>query len=169
MESRAVGRRRRIVVALAVALGLLAAFVLWWFQPQKLFINETVNEAAPTVAVPGAVTKVLAAGELHSGEHHTTGSVQLLDVGAGRTVLRLVRLRTSNGPAVHVWLSAARPDASDGAIGRADHVDLGGLKGNIGSQNYAVPNPIDARRFQSVVVWCSRFHVAFGAAPLTPV
>lgn len=84
-------------------------------------------------------------------------------------VLRLVDLRTSNGPVVHVWLSAADSHASNGAINRAAHPDLGGLKGNIGNQNYPVPAGIAATGFRTAVIWCSRFHVAFGAAPLDAV
>jgi len=83
--------------------------------------------------------------------------------------LRLVDLRTSNGPVVHVWLSAAGSHASNGAINRAAHIDLGGLKGNIGSQNYPVPAGIAAAGLHTVVIWCSRIHVVFGAAPLDPV
>ena len=168
MGSRTVVRRGRVLAAVVVVLGLLAAFVLWWFQPQKLFLDDTVNEAAPAAAA-GAAPAVLAEGVLHSGEHHTTGVVRLLDLGDGRTVLRIVDLRTSNGPAVHVWLSAADIRASNEDIDRAGHFDLGGLKGNLGSQNYDVPAEVSGDGFQTVVIWCSRFHVAFGAASLAAV
>ena len=169
MESHAVIRRRHVLAAAAVALGLIVAFVLWWFQPQKLFINHTVNEAAPVTAVGDAPARLVATGRLHSGEHHTTGTVQLLEPGNGRALLRLVDLRTSNGPVVHVLLSATDGNASNGGIDRAAHIDLGGLKGNLGSQNYPVPADVDVSRFHSVIIWCSRFHVAFGAAALAPV
>ena len=167
MGSHQLARPRNLVVAVALILIAVVVFVLWWFQPQKLFIDDHVNEAAP-VAVGGAA-RVLAQGPFHSGEHHTTGTVRLLDLGHGRTVLRLEELRTSNGPVVHVWLSAADSHASNSDIDRATHVDLGGLKGNIGSQNYAVPSGVAAAGLRTVVIWCNRFHVSFGAAPLLAV
>ena len=48
-----------------------------------------------------------------------------------------------------------------------DFIDLGDLKGNIGSQNYEIDATVDLSEYQSVVVWCVRFGVAFGAASLT--
>jgi hypothetical protein len=45
-------------------------------------------------------------------------------------------------------------------------VDLGPLKGNVGDQNYAVATGVDTAAYSSVVVWCARFHVPFGAADL---
>jgi hypothetical protein len=47
------------------------------------------------------------------------------------------------------------------------HISLGKLKGNKGSQNYAVPADVDPSRFTSVSIWCNRFDVSFGAAELT--
>jgi hypothetical protein len=47
-----------------------------------------------------------------------------------------------------------------------DFIDLGSLKGNIGDQNYLVPEGADLERYQSVVIWCRRFTSPFGAAPL---
>ncbi|MCO4835109.1 MAG: DM13 domain-containing protein, partial [Acidimicrobiaceae bacterium] len=46
-------------------------------------------------------------------------------------------------------------------------IDLGDLKGNIGSQNYEIPVGIDLDRYSTVVIWCVRFGVAFGAAELS--
>jgi len=45
-------------------------------------------------------------------------------------------------------------------------VDLGGLKGNLGSSNYLIPAGTDLSGFRSAVIWCRRFSVGFGVAPL---
>jgi len=42
------GRQRIFVVGAVLATGL-AVFLAVWFEPQKLFINTTVKEAAPVV------------------------------------------------------------------------------------------------------------------------
>jgi len=46
------------------------------------------------------------------------------------------------------------------------YVDLGDLKGNIGSQNYEIPGEVDTDRFSTAVIWCVRFGVAFGAVEM---
>ncbi len=45
-------------------------------------------------------------------------------------------------------------------------VNLGALKGNEGSQNYRIPKGVDLETIRSAVVWCRRFTVGFGVAPL---
>ena len=48
------------------------------------------------------------------------------------------------------------------------HVVLGPLKGNVGSQNYPIPDNVDVKDYSAVSIWCARFHVSFGAAELKP-
>jgi len=85
-----------------------------------------------------------------------------------KRILRLTNFRTSNGPDVHVYLIAA-PDAKDDeTVKNAASVDLGILKGNIGDQNYDVPDSVDLGKYRAVMIWCKRFNVNFGTAPLVP-
>ena len=151
---------RLAAVVVAFGLAVTVVFALVYFQPQDLFINHSVDQARPAQAV------VVRQGSFHSGEHATTGVAQLLGY-RGLTTLRLAPFRTSNGPAVHVWLSAAAPGAPNGTVADSAHLDLGGLKGNIGAQNYPVPRAADPGRYRTVVIWCERFSVTFGYAPLT--
>ena len=160
--ARHAARRRLAAAVVALGLAITAVFVLAYFQPQDLFINHTVDQARPAGAVA-----VAGQGSFHSGEHATTGVAQLLGFPGGLTTLRLAPFRTSNGPAVHVWLSAAAPGAANGTVAGSAHLDLGGLKGNIGAQNYPVPRAAGLGRYRTVVIWCERFSVTFGYAPLT--
>jgi hypothetical protein len=50
----------------------------------------------------------------------------------------------------------------------ATFVELGSLKGNVGDQNYDVPTETDLSKYRAVTVWCRRFGVNFGTAPLSP-
>jgi hypothetical protein len=170
-------RRPAVLVAVAV-LVVLGAVALWLFQPWKLFVDETVDEAAPVATAPvvagsadaPAGPKVLATGELISHEHTTSGTVRLLELPDGSRVLRLEDLKTSNGPALHVWLTDQPViEGKDGwtVFDDGRHVDLGDLKGNLGSANYPVPTT-DLTGFTSVTIWCDRFDVSFGAATLQP-
>jgi hypothetical protein len=47
-----------------------------------------------------------------------------------------------------------------------DYIDLGSLKGNIGSQNYDIPDNVDLSEYESVVIYCVPFHVVFATAAL---
>jgi hypothetical protein len=47
-------------------------------------------------------------------------------------------------------------------------VEIGKLKGTDGDQNYDVPPDLDLGKYRAVTIWCRRFSVNFGTAPLTP-
>jgi Electron transfer DM13 len=64
-----------------------------------------------------------------------------------------------------------RPEPKPGrpeTVTRAGFLHLGPLKGNIGDQNYDVPADADLEKHRAVTVWCRRFGVNFGTAPLFP-
>ncbi|MDQ3883960.1 MAG: DM13 domain-containing protein, partial [Thermoproteota archaeon] len=42
------------------------------------------------------------------------------------------------------------------------------LKGNIGNQNYDIPEGTDLSRYDTVLIWCKAFSVLFGGAKLEP-
>jgi hypothetical protein len=115
------------------------------------------------MAMHDSVPVALASGRFHSNAHPTQGQATVYRLPDGRRVLRLTGFETSNGPDVRVYLVAA-DDVQDDRV--RDHVDLGALKGNIGDQNYDIPTEVDLGRYRSVSIWCRRFSVNFGAAPL---
>jgi hypothetical protein len=174
-------RRRTWIILAAVVLVVLGAVTLIWFQPQKLFYDSTVDEALPTVAAPTdapagddptaspAPTEPveLATGTFISREHETTGTARILRLPDGQQILRLEGFETSNGPALFVYLSQNPANGEDGSFDD-DYLDLGALKGNVGDQNYVIPAEVDPLGYTSVVVWCDRFSVSFGAADLVP-
>ncbi|RSN65480.1 electron transporter [Amycolatopsis sp. WAC 04182] len=180
-------KRKRVLAVVAVGVAVAAAAGLYWFQPWKLWVNETVQEAVPVVAQPsaqptaqtsGSATpapkepSVVATGALISHEHTTSGDVRILRAADGSLVLRLENLDTSNGPDLRVWLTDAPVIPGKGGWFVFDdgaYVSAGKLKGNKGSQNYTLPAGTDLARYSSVTIWCERFSVSFGAAELTKV
>ncbi|WP_067822248.1 DM13 domain-containing protein [Nocardia inohanensis] len=169
--------KRRIASKPVVwTLAALAAVVLIGgsilFQPWRLFTNTTVDEALPTVTGTSAAVaapRTLSTGTFISHEHDTAGTVSILQLPDGSRVLRLENLDTSDGPALHVWLSdAAVVPGKDGwgVFDDGAYRDLGNLKGNKGNQNYEIPADADLSVLRSVSIWCDRFNVSFGAAEL---
>ena len=108
----------------------------------------------------------LVTGRFHTNAHETKGLATIFRLDDGRRVLRLTEFATSNGPDVRVYLVAASDVQKEDAAKRAGVVDLGALKGNIGDQNYDVPAGLDLSKYRAVSIWCRRFSVNFGAAPL---
>jgi hypothetical protein len=175
-----------LVVAGAASAGLAL------FQPWRLFTTRTVDEAAPGVTLtptgppsastsptadaaapgasstaPAAAPRVVAAGSFRSLAHETTGDVTLVRLADGSLAVRIVDLATSDGPDVRVWLSD-RPVESAGEADQGRWLELGPLRGNRGALTYPVPAGTDAGDYASLVIWCKRFSVGFGAAPLNP-
>ena len=101
----------------------------------------------------------------HPGE----GVAKVLNDGTEQRFLRFEEFSTDNGPDLNVYLTTADADADAGDFGvSGQFVDLGDLKGNVGEQNYEVPPEVDLAQFDTVVIWCVRFGVAFAAADLAP-
>ncbi len=150
-------------------------FVIIWFQPQKLIIENEVVEAPPTSSSSPASSdapsqgqdapSVIAEGSFQSLEHETTGRARLLELDDGSLFLRFEDLDTSNGPDLRVYLSEIGASNDWHAYGER-FLDLGALKGNRGDQNYEIPKGTDLSRFNSAVIWCRRFTVGFGVAGL---
>jgi Electron transfer DM13 len=167
------------LAALVVLAGLVVALAV--FQPQKLFLDETVDEALPpavqapatTAAGAAATTRApagpvrLGGGSFRSLAHPGSGTALLLRQGDGSHLVRLEDLNVENGPDLHVYLAEASAGSDAASFGR-DFLDLGRLKGNRGNQNYQLPRDADPSRYRSVVVWCKRFSVGFAVAPLRP-
>jgi hypothetical protein len=110
--------------------------------------------------------RLLYDGNFASRNRYTvTGSASVYELEDGTRTLRLEPFESTNGPDLFVYLAAADHAADDPALD-ADYVDLGQLRGNIGSQNYAIPADIDLANYDTVVIWCRRFSSSFGAADL---
>ena len=156
---------KKIPVVLALAL-IVAAGAWYAFRPERLFINQRVNEQFPTASAANMEPMKLASGEFRTGAHETRGTAAIFKLADGKRTLRLTNFATSNGPDVHVYLVAAADAKDDDTVKNAGFVDLGSLKGNIGDQNYDVPASVDLAKYRAATIWCARFSVNFGTAPL---
>jgi hypothetical protein len=147
-----VGRRRPDLRAPVLGTFVLVSALVGGYLAYGSLVDKTVNEAL-------ASGPVAAAGQFRSHAHETTGSARVV---GGK--LQLVDLDTDAGPDLRVYVVAGPYDGGD--VG--DHVDLGALKGNKGTQQYELPTGLDTARYGTVVIWCRAFSVAFGSAALSP-
>jgi hypothetical protein len=69
--------------------------------------------------------------------------------------LRLEDFESTNGPDLDVDRTAA-DHADDDEEPARDVVGLGSLRGNIGNQNYDIPDDMDLTHYGTVVIWCLR-------------
>lgn len=151
--------RRAKLALIAIGIPLLVAvgaFGYWTISP--LFINVRVSEALPVdnLTVLRQGTFVGADAVVHKAE----GTAKLIRTSANEVVVRFEDdFAASNGPDLYVWL------VRDGDV-KNGYVDLGKLKGNVGSQNYVVPSGTNLSQYNSVIIWCKAFSVLFGTAKL---
>jgi hypothetical protein len=138
--------------------------------------GEPVDSADPGEGAgdAGAAPEVmtLATGAFEGvGRYSGAGTATVLGDGTDQRFVRFEEdFSTDNGPDLFVFLGTG-----SGAYGDpAEYIELGTLRGNIGSQNYEIPpvhpdtgEPIDLDRFDHVAVWCKRFDATFAVAMLT--
>ena len=130
-------------------------------------VNERVVTASPRARPPEgdrparARNVELARGAFASLAHPGRGKASVVRLARGERRLTLTGFETDSGPDLRVYLAVG-----DGRGDLGDFVDLGGLKGNKGNQQYAIPKDVDLRRLSNVVIWCRAFSVGFTSAPL---
>jgi hypothetical protein len=162
---------------LTTAVVVAAAFA--WTSLRDKTVNEEVLTGVPVSASAGPPVEpdspagkrararppqnvALASGEFQvadEGSAEGTATVIAKGDGDGR-VLTLTDFAVANGPDLRVYLVPG--DGKD----TGDHIDLGGLKGNKGNQQYDLPKDADIGEHRTVVIWCRAFSVAFARATL---
>lgn len=96
---------------------------------------------------------------VNDGIHNAEGRVVVIPLGDdGRSILRLEDFKSTNGPDLYVYLSTDKA--------ASDFVNLGRLKGNMGNQNYEIPEGTDFEKYDTVLIWCKAFSVLFGSAEI---
>ncbi len=169
-----------LVVLGVVVAGLAVALAL--FEPWRAFTSSHLDEPVPVAAeeaapapastppgpasTPPAGPAVLAEGAFVSQEHETTGTARVLRLADGSRILRLEGFSSSDGPDVHVWLSDGKAGGDLSSYDDGRYLALGELKATEGNHNYPIPANARLDGLRSAVIWCDRFNVAFGSAPL---
>ena len=143
-------------------------------EKQRTMMNEIMETAAaaPDRAaadeMPSSAPTVLASGNFVDADaiHKGSGHATVYELADGRYVVRFEDFRTTNGPALVVYLSKHPAPGNASEVTDGGFVSLGRLKGNVGNQNYTVPSGTDISEYNSVVIWCELFDVLFSPAAL---
>ena len=123
--------------------------------------NSTINDE---MAIPENQTNNMLAGNLidaGDGFHMASGQVKVLQIPDETQILRFENLDVTNGPDLYVYL------ATDTTA--KDFVSLGRLKGNMGNQNYPIPENMDFEKYNKVLIWCQAFSTLFGSSKLSTI
>jgi hypothetical protein len=103
----------------------------------------------------------IARGTFTGQDGHAGRGVATVVVDArGQRTLTFTRFDVDPGVDVLVYLTPTTENVDDG-------VELGGLKGNIGDQQYVIPPEVDLDEYDSVVLWCRPFTVRIATAELS--
>jgi hypothetical protein len=157
---------KKIIITLVVT--CIVAFGYWTISP--FFVNKIVEEKLPqsTKSIQNTQSnannqsepKKIASGSFVGFDkiHDGKGSVTLYEID-GKKVLRFEEgFMVNNGPDLYVGFGL------DGKYMKGSEISK--LKGNIGSQNYDVPDGFDIAKYNNVYVWCKAFSVPFIKADL---
>lgn len=125
--------------------------------------DVVMDESMGSMTNPQAVKR----GQFRDGDaiHKGSGDAIVYRLADGSHVLRLENLKVTNGPALVVYL-AEHPNPTAAGDVTPGFVNLGDLKGNVGNQNYPIPDDVDVSRYGSAVIWCELFGVLFSPAAL---
>ncbi len=112
--------------------------------------------AAPTTA--SAQDQVLASGKFRGQSGHAaSGGVSVVKTAKGTLVVLEADFKFDGAP---------DPKLGFGKNGYVKSTQFSKLKSNSGKQTYEIPSTIDPADYTEVWVWCERFAVPLGVAPL---
>ena len=131
---------------------LFVAALLQSCEKDQLGSTITINETVDTIA-----TKNLS-GTFVSGPYGTvSGMAEIFNNGTMYEV-KLAGFNTSNGPALHVYLSKeSKP---------VNYIDLGILKSTNGNQVYSITGMPDFSDYKYISIHCVQYDHLFGYALL---
>jgi hypothetical protein len=123
-------------------------------------MNGTIVNEEMTTTAEGEVSTAYAGTfvGVNDGIHNAEGQAKVIQLSDGSNFLRLEDFRSTNGPDLYVYLSTDKS--------ASDFVNLGRLKGNVGDQNYEIPDETDLSKYKTALIWCQAFSVLFGSAEL---
>lgn len=163
----------RTPVRAALALAAVASIATAYIASRPTTADEDIVTGAPAQKAPKGASVPAAPRrnvELLSGRfsgqsgHSGEGRAAVVELRGGRRVLTFSRFDVDPGAGgLRIYLHAGRTTSDD----LGDYVELAGLKGTRGDQQYRLPADLDLKRYSSVVIWCVPFSTRIAEAPLS--
>ena len=136
----------------------MIAIPIGYWLTSPLFIERRADERLEDI-VPKEKVSVISEGTFEGiGLHNAEGTARLIQIEDKFYIRFEDDFQVTNGPDLFVHFG------KDGKY--VAEARLGALKGNVGGQNYEVPNNINPRDFNEVWVWCRAFSTPFAKAKI---
>ena len=131
-------------------------------------MTEQMPEATSQATSGGDEPVALKTGQFADADrfHKGEGVAKIYLLPDGSHLFRVESLKVTNGPDLRVYLSPHPNPGSSGDVTQEGSIELGKLKGNIGDQNYPIPEGVDPSKFNSAIIYCKPFRVIFSVASL---
>lgn len=121
-------------------------------------VSTAVLEKPPAPAASGMFIHANPSDPIHWGR----GKVSVYE----RIVFLEPDFEVGPGPKYHVYLVPKAGIRKEADVKNAMFIDLGRLRSFKGSQRYPIPDGVDLKNYQSVVIWCEQFGVLISPADL---
>lgn len=152
-------------MTIMIVITVIVLLPIMWYLVSPLFIDKVVNEEVPIQKSIPLIEKesnnlnlTYKGVFIGADSSHKTEGKALIISQEDKMYLRLEDFTSTNGPDLKVYLSED--------INAKSYINLGELKGNIGNQNYEVPENTDLSKYKYALIWCEQFSVLFGHAEL---
>lgn len=121
---------------------------------------QVQGAADPKPDQSGPANLTLASGAFVGADGHAgSGEATVIEQTSGDRTLTFTDFEVDPGAAVEVWLTPGPEETGD-------RIELGGLKGNVGDQEYEIPGDADLNKYGTVVLYCTPFTVRIAVAEL---
>ncbi len=127
----------------------------------EIEVEESMTQAM-SVATQFKSGSFVDGDAFHQGE----GRATIYQLEDGSHVLRFEDFRVTNGPALFVLVSSHPNPGGRSDLSDAGYTELARLKGNVGNQNYVLPDDLSPDDVNSVIIYCKPFRVVFSVAAL---
>ena len=141
----------------------VAVLAFAYYAISPFFINIKLDEALPEAkqmeskVIEKSQVQIVSAPVVGTTGHPASGTARVIEVD-GKSYIRYENFKTINGPDLYIYL------AKD--LDAKEYVNLGTLRATEGNVNYEIPQSVNPREYQYVMVWCKQFGVLFNYAEI---
>jgi len=148
-------RSRAMFVALAVATGAAAPAMAQSMSNDKAMADKNMAHDEMMMGPKGTFTG--------SKDHPASGSFSITGSGKDRKLELSDNFKVDKAPDIYVIMAMGTMARDGGSL------NLGKLQKLDGAQSYKIPESADLAGYDNVLLWCRKYSVLIGQAPLASV